>query len=336
MKSRRKKISKLHDDIDLRLGSRNRSSSNYEIGLRSYDDRDFPLDKDYRQKSVFDTLLSLISPSRRATQNSMITNGALFDNYDVQQMDIVDDGLSTSGIPPAPIQIPANHLPFFDSLPPLPPPPPSLFDVIPGQTSFHAVHWPRPNFVPVTNVPSMPVDPWLNPFPATTDVDLRHSTTTLNQSESIVPKKRKRLKKVSKKHRQPLQKPAAIVQKSNEQKDREEIEDESERFMREELLRTLSNKRQMKSVETKPTEPERIVTIVPVIAPEPSANEIQYAVNHRYKRVKANISSSNLANQKIETSTVRVTQTQPIIQTRNKIVRMVRRFDFEFHFSSCK
>ncbi|CAF4869354.1 unnamed protein product, partial [Rotaria socialis] len=87
-------------------------------------------------------------------------------------------------------------------------------------------------------------------------------------------------------------------------------------------------------------EPERIVTIEranspptiiqinahptpPIVINKPieTAPKTQYSINQRYKRVKANVSSTNLTN-KIETSTTIVRNTQPIIQTRNKIVRV--------------
>ena len=262
-KIRRKRIR--HDDVDLRSSSTTKFYSN-----STNDDREYLLDKDYRQPSVFDMLFSLITPESRASYPSRQLN----DNYDVQQMDIVDDQPTVTVIPPPPPP----------PLPP-PPPPPPLF------------YWPRPTFLP---------DPWLNSLTSHTDVDLRQlpPAPAAAQLPSLPPVVVKR--KRTRKHRR-------------EKKKDDDDEDEEERRLREELLKTISIKRQ-----PKPTESERIVTIVstptlPIVQPvKPIEN--QYSVNNRYKRVKANASSTNLAS-KVD---VRPVAAPPIIQTRNKIVRMVR------------
>ena len=300
-------------------------------------------------------LVSLISPDRFNRHSS--SNGTkLLDNYDIQHMDIVDDQLSPAVPPP----LPPNHLPFFDPLPPLPPPPPSLFNIIPGQPTFPVTHWPRPNFVQQTPMPPLPPDHhWPTSFNSNTDIDLRHPLINNHShsipmlTESFAPKipqpKRKRSKKSSRKYRRDHPSSSLVLMNSDgpsvvdtpaindENKNTED--DESEHLLREELLRTLSSKRKVKVIESKPAEPERIVTIVSSSSPSPpppptvinvpsvvtkpveiTVNKSQYTVNQRYKRVKASTSLTTVVN-KTEITTVRTTQ--PIIQTRNKIVRVV-------------
>jgi hypothetical protein len=202
--------------------------------------------------------------------------------------------------------------------------------------SYSATNWPRPNFVQQTTIPSMQNDLWQTSFNNPTDIDLRlqpiHSIPQIN--EHISPKKtqqqqqrRKRSKKFSKKHHHERETPSSIpIEKSPVLiPNNDEEDDEEERLLREELLRTLSNKRKVKTN----SKPERIVTIIPtpsvvINKPVEVSTKSQYSINQRYKRVKANVSLTNVTN-KNET-TVRTTTTQPIIQTRNKIVRAVNSF----------
>ena len=260
-------------------------------------------------------LVSLITPD----PNSSTNNRKLHDNYDIQHMDIVDDH------PPPPP--PLNHLPFFDPLPPLPPPPPSLFNMFPVNPNFPAPHWPRPNFVPQTHMPMAHVDHWQ----PNTDVDLRLPSFNNNHQPYPVPiitepvahrkshQRRKRSKKLAKKHHQEREHPLPsndVVEKIQEPPAPIEIsDDEEESRLRDELLRTMSSKRK-----EKPVEPARTVTIVPS-PPAPTITKSQYSVNQRYKRVKANVPPA-----KPEPPVVRPAATQPLIQTRNKIVRMVSVF----------
>jgi len=273
-------------------------------------------------------LLSIISPDN-------INNQKLVDNYDIQQMDIVDDypiiPPPLPSLPPPQPPLPPSHLPFFDPLPPLPPPPPSLFNILPVNQSFLSTNWPRPNFVQT--------DLWHS-----TDVDLRHQPIINNNNnnhhhhhtisprinEQLVHKKpRPPRRKRSKQHHHKREiEPSLVIPNhieiSQEQSNNNDDDEEEERLLREELLRTLSNKRKVKT-----TEPERIVTIIPSnsppsivqtnINPTPAVvNKPQYSINQRYKRVKANVPN------KTETPVVRTTQ--PLIQTRNKIVRVVKNF----------
>ncbi|CAF3303105.1 unnamed protein product [Rotaria sp. Silwood2] len=375
----------IKDDIDLRSPNKARSSSRYTNQTsNNNDDREYLLDKDYRHPSVFDMLLSLISPDNNNNNNSTTTtninNKKLVDNYDIQQMDIVDDHPISviqpplPPLPPPPPPLPPNHLPFFDPLPPLPPPPPSLFDIFTANQTFSSTNWPRPNFVQQTSIPTIQNELWQTSFNHTTDVDLRrqpinnnqhhhHHHHSINQiNEQLLHKKsqqqqqqrRKRSKKLPKKHHhergssspiviinttnqyEKIQEKSPLLIENHNNKDNED--DEEERLLREELLRTLSNKRKVKIIEKTILEPERIVTIVPSnslstiiqtnLNPTPIVvnkpiEKSQYSINQRYKRVKANVSSTNLAN-KVETPTPTtvVRTTQPIIQTRNKIVRV--------------
>ncbi|CAF1143273.1 unnamed protein product [Rotaria sordida] len=367
----------IKDDIDLRSPNKNRSSSRYNTNQLSNnnDDREYLLDKDYRQQSVFDMLLSLISPDNNNNNSTAtnITNKKLLDNYDIQQMDIVDDHPITvvpppplPPIPPPPPPLPPNHLPFFDPLPPLPPPPPSLFDIFTANQTFSSTNWPRPNFVQQNSIPTIQNDLWQTSFNHTTDIDLRvqpinhnhnhnHHHHSINQiNEQLLHKKsqqkRKRTKKTSKKHHHERESPSPIIiiNTTNQyEKIQEKLpiliennnknnddDDEEERLLREELLRKLSNKRQVKIIEKTNLEPERIVTIVPSTIIQTNTNptipivvnkpieKTQYSINQRYKRVKANVSSTNLTNKIETTTTTAVRTTQPIIQTRNKIVRV--------------
>ncbi len=320
----------INDDTDLRSTIKNRSSSRHLSQTLHNDNREYLLDKDYRQPSVFDMLLSIISPDNN--------NKKLIDNYDIQQMDIVDDYPIVPplpSVPPPQPPLPPNHLPFFDPLPPLPPPPPSLFNIFPVNQSFQTANWPRPNFVQT--------DIW-----HTTDVDLRrqpitnhHHTISPQITEKVSHKKlRQQRRKRSKKahHHERESESSAVVTANHieilqEQSNNiNEDDDEEERLLREQLLRTLTNKRKVKIIE-----PERIVTIVssnsppPLIVPtnvNPTSivvDKPQYSINQRYKRVKANVSLTNVTNNKTETTTVART-TQPVFQTRNKIVRAVKRF----------
>ena len=325
-------------------------------------------------------LVSLISPDRFNRQSS--NKGTKFlDNYDIQHMDIVDDHLPSMSMsapplplmpPAAPPPLPPNHLPFFDPLPPLPPPPPSLFDIIPGQQTFPVTHWPRPNFVQQTPISSLAPDHWPTSFNSNTDIDLRHPlinnhshSVSMNTDSFALQKsqpKRKRPKKSSRKYRREHPPSSVLETDTNDppvietpktpplinDENIHEEDDENERLLREELLRTLSGKRKVKVIESKPAEPDRIVTIVssasppPVISPpvapivanvapgvnksvEITTNKSQYTINQRYKRVKASTSLTTTTTtvvSKTETATVR-TATQPIIQTRNRIVRGV-------------
>ncbi|CAF4609028.1 unnamed protein product [Rotaria sp. Silwood1] len=381
----------IKDDIDLRSPNKNRLSSRYTNQTsNNNDDREYLLDKDYRHPSVFDMLLSLITPDNNNNNNNNsstttnINNKKLVDNYDIQQMDIVDDHpISISQpplppFPPPPPPLPPNHLPFFDPLPPLPPPPPSLFDMFPANQTFSSTNWPRPNFVQQTPITTIQNDLWQTSFNHTTDTDLRvqpinnnhqhhhHQHHSINQiNEQLLHKKsqqerRKRSKKSSKKHHREyeLSSPIVMINTTNQYKkiqekspplttehtptttnnnNKDADDDEEERLLREELLRTLTNKRKVKIIEKTNLEPERIVTIVPsdslstitqtnlsstpIVINKP-IEKSQYSINQRYKRVKANVSSTNLTN-KIETTTTTVVRTtQPIIQTRNKIVRV--------------
>ena len=330
----------LNDDTDLRATLRNRSTSRHS----NYDDREYLLDKDYRQPSVFDRLLSLISPNH---------NKKLVDNYDIQQMDIVDDYPLVPPLPPLPPPpppLPPSHLPFFDPLPPLPPPPPSIFNMFPVHQSFPSVDWPRPNFVP-----QVQTDLWQTTFNNSTDVDLRlqpipnhhHSTISPRIKEPLLYKKPpKQRRKRSKRRRNEREIDVSLLitnqietlqEQSNNNIDED---DQEERLLREQLLRTLSNKRKVKIIEPSNPEPDRIVTIVssnsppPIVLTTPTptvitksaeiVNQSQYSINQRYKRVKATVSSTSITS-KTETTTV-VRTTQPIFQTRNKIVRAVNDF----------
>ncbi len=324
----------INDDTDLRSTIRNRTSSRYLGQTSNHDDREYLLDKDYRQPSVFDRLLSLISPNH---------NKKLVDNYDIQQMDIVDDYPIVPPLPlvppPPPPALPPSHLPFFDPLPPLPPPPPSIFNMFPVNQPFPSMNWPRPNFVPQ----QVQTDLWQPTFNNSTDVDLRlqpisnhhYSTISPRITEPLTHKKsqRRRSKKRREKRKSasplPTTNPIEISQEQSNNTIDED--DEEERLLREQLLRTLSNKRKVKIIETTNPEPERIVTIIPSnspplpiiitnVNPTPTiVNKSQYSINQRYKSVKASVTS------KTETTTV-VRTTQPIIQTRNKIVRAVKDF----------
>lgn len=315
-------------------------------------------------------LLSLISPDNNNNNiTTNINNKKLVDNYDIQQMDIVDDYSIPPPLPPPPPPLPPNHLPFFDPLPPLPPPPPPLFDIFTVNQPFSSTHWPRPNFVQQASIPPLQTDVWQPSFNHPTDVDLRLQTVNNHHHHSIPQineqishkksqqQKRKRSKKFPKKHhRERESAPSTVttnhhVEKSplsinNNNNNVDDDDDEEERLLREELLRTMSNKRKVK---TNP-EPERIVTIIsspspppviqtninptPVVVNKPveASNKSQYSINHRYKRVKANVSLTNVTN-KTETTTV-VRTTQPIIQTRNKIVRVVSIFLYFNHLYS--
>lgn len=357
----------LHDDIDLRSTIRNRSSSRHS----NHEDREYLLDKDYRQPSVFDRLLSLMSPNH---------NKKLVDNYDIQQMDIVDDypiPPPLPPLPPLPPPLPPSHLPFFDPLPPLPPPPPMIFNMFPVNQSVPMVDWPRPNFVP-----QVQADVWQPTFNNSTDVDLRlqpmsvhhHSMISPRMNEPLFQKKpsqtrRKRSKKRHDKRKIdsslpsipiPIERPSSPPPPPPPEIVDED--DEEEHLLREQLLRTLSTKRKVKIIEPPTPEPDRIVTIVPpnspplppppltvsIVQTPPVVNKSvdvpsksQYSINQRYKRVKASVSATNLAS-KTETVTTTTTTTvvrttQPIIQTRNKIVRVVkifRSFFSSFHFST--
>lgn len=371
-KSKRKRTNEnsryIKDDIDLRSPNKNRSSSSrYNNQSFNNDDREYLLDKDYRQPGVFDMLLSLFSPDNNNNINnssSSITNKKLVDNYDIQQMDIVDDYAMTQPplppLPPPPPPLPPNHLPFFDPLPPLPPPPPSLFNIFNPNQPFTSTNWPRPNFVQPTSNQN---DSWQPSFNHSTDIDLRLQPMSIGQvNESLIPKnsqqqRRKRSKKSSKRHHRhenkfstivsinrtddvekPEDQSLSIAQENNAttKKHDNDDDDEEERLLREELLRTLTIKRKVTTVEKSTPEPERIVIIEPVNSPptnvtptppvvtnkriEPSV-PTQYSINQRYKRVKANVSSTNLANKTETTTTAKTT----IIQTRNKIVRVVSR-----------
>ena len=340
----------LNNDIDLRTTIRKRSSSrHYNLNSSNNEDREYLLDKDYRQSDVFDMLLSIISPNNNNNNNTTNTRRNLVDNYDVQQMDIVDDYPIP---PPLPPPLPSNQLRLFDSLPPLPPlpPPPPIFNLLPMNTTYEQTEWPRPNFLPQN-----PLDFWSQ---CPTDVDLRVQVPPMpsNQiNEHISPRnilppqkpRRKRSRKSRKNRREEDIEPPIILLDQNEEQPQEnqdkEEDEEEERLLREQLLRTMSNKRKIKVLE-----PERIVTIVPTISPPITqtqaaqlptqplqtaeilvinppppvvVNKSQYAINQRYKRVKANVPTPTAAN-KIETTTPVVrTTTQAIIQTRNKIVR---------------
>jgi hypothetical protein len=164
--------------------------------------------------------------------------------------------------------------------------------------------------------------------------------------------RRKRSKKSSKKHHHERESelPPMItnhLETSEEQSNNNHIDedDEEERLLREALLQTLSNKRKIKIIEPTNSEPERIVTIIPSNSPpimtqtnvnpppivvnksmEISDDKSQYSINQRYKRVKANVSLTNVTNKTETTSVARTTQ--PLIQTRNKIVRAVSDFIF--------
>ncbi|CAF1294696.1 unnamed protein product [Adineta steineri] len=371
-KSKRKRY--INDDIDLRSPLKNRSSRHISQ-TSNYDDREYLLDKDYRQPSVFDMLLSLISPDN----NTSIHNKKLHDNYDIQHMDIVEDQSILAPplppLPPPPPPLPPNHLPFFDPLPPLPPPPPSLLFDFPVNQSFPLNNWPRPNFVQ-----QQPVQPelWPQSYHTSTDVDLRHQLmnnahhhhqmplqneqSQYKKSQQQQQRRQKRSKKLPKKyHQEPESKsPVMITSTTNDIEkeqspslinndtipngngkggDNDDDDEEEERLLREELLRTLSTKRKIIIIEQPNPEPERIVTIETSISPTPiitppvivainkpieASIKSQYSINQRYKRVKANVSLTNVSN-KTETTTTTTTTvvrtTQPVFQTRNKIVR---------------
>lgn len=339
---------RLHDDTDLRATIRRRSSSRHSNQTSNHEDREYLLDKDYRQTSIFDRLLSLISP------NNNTNNKKLLDNYDIQQMDIVDDYPipvpPLPSMPPPPPPLPPSHLPFFDPLPPLPPPPPSIFNMFPVNQSLPLMDWPRPNFVP-----HVQTDLWTPTFNNSTDIDLRHQPIPHHHStispRMTVPKKapqmkRKRSKKRYEKRKSdpsisrsiPIEKPSDPPVKPINEDDEEE-----ERLLREQLLSTLSSKRKVKIVEPINPEPDRIVTIILPNSPAPVVptaqtppvvnksveitSKSQYSINQRYKRVKANVSATNLTSKtetvNTTTTTTVVRTTQPIIQTRNKIVRVV-------------
>ena len=315
-KSKRKRYA--NDDTDLRSSIKSRSSSSrYRKPSNNHDDRQYLLDKDYRQPGVFDMLLSLMTPDA----NSSTSNRKLHDNYDIQHMDIVDDHM----LPPPPL--PLNHVPLFDPLPPLPPPPPSLFNMFPFHSNFPAPDWPRPNFVTQMHMPMAHADHWQ----PNTDVDLRLPSFNNHHQSYPVPiitepilqrkshQRRKRSKKVSKKQHQEREQPVL----SNDALDKVQeppaplqiSDDEEESRLRDELLRTMSRKRK-----EKPVEPGRTVTIVPSPPAPPTVTKSQYSINQRYKRVKANVPPPV----KPEPVVARPTVSQPIIQTRNKLVRMVR------------
>ena len=360
-------------------------------------------------------LFSLISPDNNNNNNdnrnsdinnniTPINNSRLVDNYDIQQMDIVDDHPILPPlplVPPPPPPLPPNHLSFFDPLPPLPPAPPSLFDIFAANQAFPPTNWPRPNFVQQPPLPSSQTDLWQPTFNNTTDVDLRlqpannindkanqhhlhphhhhhhhhqrqqqhrrhHSLSQQSSNKNLQREKRKHSKISSKKQYYREQEfPSIIISKTvtnhieNSQEQSPPLtsttpttttnttdnnnnnnndDDEEERLLREELLRTLSKKRKVKPVEQANTEPKRIVTIVPsnssteeinsapvkVNKPAEKSQKSQYTINQRYKRVKANSSSKTSANQTETITTNVVRMAQPIIQTRNKIVRVVR------------
>ncbi|CAF0883727.1 unnamed protein product [Adineta ricciae] len=365
------------DDIDLR--SPNKSRSFRHISQSSnHDDREYLLDKDYRHPSVFDMLVSLISPDN----NNINSNTRRFhDNYDIQQMDIDDQPMPAplpSGPPPP---LPLNHMPFFDPLPPLPPPPPMpVFDMFATNQTIPSTNWPRPNFVQQLPPPvPIPTELWQQAFHNPTDTDLRvpptmnhliHQQLPVPQIVDRIPHKkasplqqrRKRTKKPSKKHRHrhepELQSSVAIpitvidIDKERElspsivnhvnENDEEAEDDLEERLLREQLLRTLSSKRKVLIVQQPTPQPERIVTIEPITSPSPPPvpqqtviqptpivvnkpievkSTSQYTIDQRYKRVKANISLTNVTNKTETTTTVVRTTTQPVFQTRNKIVR---------------
>jgi hypothetical protein len=282
-------------------------------------------------------LLSLISPDPNNPSN--LHNKKLVDNYDIQQMDIVDDHPLPPPLPPfppPPQPLPPNHLQFFDPLPPLPPPPPSLFNMFAVNQPYPSTNWPRPNFVQQTSIPSLENDVWQTSFNNPTDVDLRlHPIPVIN--DHISPQKpqqqrRKRSKKFPKKHHHERNNSSSVATANHIEKLPSSIndeDDEEEHLLREELLRTLSTKRKVKIIERTNPEPDRIVTIIPpnvnptpvvvVNKPVEISTKSQYSINQRYKSVKANVSLTNVTN---KTETV-VRTTQPIIQTRNKIVRAV-------------
>lgn len=351
---------RLNDDTDLRATIRRRSSSRHSNQTTNHDDREYLLDKDYRQTSIFDRLFSLISSNGNTSSKNHL------DNYDIQQMDIVDDYPISAPplppLPPLPPPLPPSHLPFFDPLPPLPPPPPSIFNMFPVNQSMPLMDWPRPNFVP-----QMQTDLWPPGFNNTTDVDLRlqpighhHPMISPRMNENrpakrLAPMKRKRAKKRHEKRKaDPLISRPILIEKPPDPPIAPiDEDDEEEQSLRELLLRTLSSKRKVKIVEPTDPEPDRIVTIIPSNSPPPPTTAVpipvlttvqtlpvvnksveissksQYSINQRYKRVKANVSATNLTsktetvNTTTTTTTTVVRTTQPIFQTRNKIVRVV-------------
>ncbi|UJR09779.1 hypothetical protein I4U23_014006 [Adineta vaga] len=356
------------DDIDLRSPSKYRSSRHLSQ-TSNHDDREYLLDKDYRQPSVFDMLLSLISPDNNNNNSTSNNNKKFHDNYDILQMDIDDQPIPPPLPPPLPLPpLPPNHLSFYDPLPPLPPPPPSLFNMFPTNQTFPSTNWPRPNFVQQSTIPPpLPTDLWAQSFHNSTDIDLRvppvnNQHLPLPQINEHAPhrkvsaqQRRHRPKKLSKKHHRrhesKRQSPVAIpITTNHKEKERESSpsiinhddndDNEEERLLREELLRTISSKRKVKIIQLPDPEPERIVTIEPVTSPSPPPPPptviqpisivvkktvqtkpiSQYTINQRYKRVKANVSSTNVTN-KTETAMVVRANTQPVFQTRNKIVR---------------
>ena len=356
-----------HDDTDLRATIRRRSSSRHSNQTSNHDDREYLLDKDYRQTSVFDRLLSLISP------NNNTNNKKHLDNYDIQHMDIVDDYPSSlpplPSMPPPPPPLPPSHLPFFDPLPPLPPPPPSIFNMFPVNQSLPLMDWPRPNFVP-----HVQTDLWPPGFNNSTDIDLRHqpiphhhSTISPRMTENLFPKKAQQMKrKRSRKRHEKRKSDPSISRPIPIEKPpdppvipMDEDDEEEERLLREQLLRTLSSKRKVKIVEPINPELDRIVTIIPPNSPQPApapalptaqtlpvvnksveiTSKSQYSINQRYKRVKANVSATNLTSKTETVNTITTTTivrtTQPIIQTRNKIVRVVMHSPFSSFSISC-
>jgi hypothetical protein len=184
--------------------------------------------------------------------------------------------------------------------------------MFPVNQPFPSMNWPRPNFVPQ----QVQTDLWQPTFNNSTDVDLRLQPISNHHYSTISPRITESLTH------------EISQEQSNNTIDED---DEEERLLREQLLRTLSNKRKVKIIETTNPEPERIVTIIPSnspplpiiitnVNPTPTiVNKSQYSINQRYKSVKASVTS------KTETTTV-VRTTQPIIQTRNKIVRAVKDF----------
>jgi hypothetical protein len=216
--------------------------------------------------------------------------------------------------------------------------------MFPVNQSFPSMNWPRPYFVPQ----QVQTDLWQSTFNNSTDVDLRHQPISNNHHPIISPRineplphkkpQRKRSKKRREKRKSnspfPVINPIEISSQEPSNTNLDE-DDEEERLLREQLLQTLSNKRKVKIIQPINPEPERIVTIIPsdspppiivtnVVTPTPTVvNKSQYSINQRYKRVKANVTSKT----ETTTTTMTVVRTaQPIIQTRNKIVRAVKDF----------
>jgi len=305
-------------------------------------------------------LLSLISPDNNNNNTTNNNNKKLLDNYDIQQMDIVDD-LPPPPPPLPPNHLPFfDPLP---PLPPPPPSLFDIFPVNQSfpVTNWPRPNFVQQPSIPESWPQSFnnPTDIDLRRQPMNNHHNLHHIIPQINEplpnKTSQQQQRRKRSKKFSKKHHHEREsKSSMIIPSTTDHVDKlleqspsltnnnnAADDDEDERLLREELLRTLSSKRKDKIIKPTNSEPNRIVTIVSSISPPPppvvnptpvlvnkpieTSTKSQYSINQRYKRVKANVSLTNVTN-KIETTAAVVRTAQPVFQTRNKIVRAVSIF----------